>query len=66
MADFTAIQELLLNLMVPEIPKKHWSQSYSWQFANAMVGVCSNHLKQDMQNATFICANADEVTIVDN
>lgn len=26
MADFTAMRELLVNLMVPEIPRKHWSQ----------------------------------------
>jgi hypothetical protein len=30
-----------------------------------MVGVCFDRLKRDMQNATFILANADEVTTVD-
>jgi hypothetical protein len=66
MADFIVMRELLLNLMVPNIPKKHWSQPFGWQFANAMAAVCSDHLKRDMQNATFISASADEVTTVDN
>jgi hypothetical protein len=66
MADFTVMRELLLNLMVPSIPKKHWSQPSGWQFANAMAAVCSDRLKRDMQNATFISASADEVTTVDN
>lgn len=25
MADFTAVWELLVNMMVPKIPRKHWS-----------------------------------------
>jgi hypothetical protein len=66
MADFTVMRELLLNLMVPNIPKKHWSQPFGWQFANAMAAVCSDRLKRDMQNATFISASADEVTTIDN
>jgi hypothetical protein len=66
MADFTAMRKLLLNLMLPNIPKKYWSQPSGWQFANTMAAVCSDRFKRDMQNATFISASADEVTTVDN
>jgi hypothetical protein len=65
MADFTTLRELLVNLMVPEIPRKHWSQPCGWQFANAMATIFSKCLKRDLESATFISASVDEVTAID-
>jgi hypothetical protein len=59
MADFSAMRELLQNLMVLEIPKKHWNEPLGWEFANAMAAVCSERLKRDIVDATFISANVD-------
>jgi hypothetical protein len=53
-------------MQVPELPKKHWNQPCGWDFATAMAKVCSDRLKRDLANATFISASADEVTSVDN
>jgi hypothetical protein len=66
MANFSAMRELLQNLMVPEIPKKHWSQPCDWEFATAMAAVCCDRLKSDLGNTSFISASADEVTAIDN
>jgi hypothetical protein len=66
MADFSAMRELLQNLMVPEIPKKHWSQPCGWEFATAMAAVCCDCLKSDLGNTSFISASADEVMAIDN
>jgi hypothetical protein len=66
MADFSTMRELLQNLMVPEIPKKHWNEPSGWEFANTMAAVCSECLKHNIANATFISASADEVMAIDN
>jgi hypothetical protein len=66
MADFTAMQDLFLQLNVADIPKKHWREALGWDFAQAMAKVCSDRLKAGIAKASFIFVSADEVTAVDN
>jgi hypothetical protein len=66
MADFSAMQVLLLQLNVANILKKHWRESSGWDFAHAMAKVCSDRLKAAIAKATFISVSADHVTVVDN
>jgi hypothetical protein len=66
MVDFTAMQVLLLQVDVADIPKKHWGESSRWDFAQAMAKVCSDRLKASIAKSTFISMNVDEVTTLDN
>jgi hypothetical protein len=66
MADFSAMQDLLVKLNVADLPKRHWGELAGWDFSHAMAKVCSDRLKADIAKARFISVSADEVTAVDN
>lgn len=66
MVNYFATQGLLIHLIVPKLPKKHWGQPVRWEFAQAMSKVCYDRLKCGVLKASFISANANEVTFVDN
>jgi hypothetical protein len=40
MADFSAMQDVLVQLNVADLPKRHWGELAGWNFSHAMV--CSD------------------------
>jgi hypothetical protein len=66
MADFLAMQDVLVQLNVADFSKRHWGELVGWDFSYAMAKVCSDQLKTDIAKARFISVSTDEVTAVDN
>jgi hypothetical protein len=66
MSDFSAMQDVLVQLNVADLPKRHWEELVGWDFFHTMAKVCSDRLKADIAKARFISVSADKVTAVDN
>jgi hypothetical protein len=66
MSDYIAQKALFNSLNVLNQPRKHWSLSIGWKIAKSLEMVIINHIRDDLQKASFVSLSCDEVTIVDN
>jgi hypothetical protein len=66
MNDYEAVQELMVQLEVPECPQRHWSVGAGWEMADAIAHVLGEHTKSVMREAHYFLLSADEVSTSDN
>ncbi len=66
MCDYECQQQLLRQLKVKNILRKHWSQTTSWEMSEHLHSFVLAALKSVVQVAHIISISVDEVTTIDN
>ncbi|KAG0574823.1 hypothetical protein KC19_VG294800 [Ceratodon purpureus] len=66
MLEYEASHSLFKYLLVPGLPKLHWSDNSGWEMADAMLKQVLKQNRVDMQSSNFLSMSCDEVTTIDN
>lgn len=64
--DYEAMHKLLVQLRVPDLSRKHWSDNSGWEMVEAMAEVALHKTKEKLKQARFFSVSCDEVTSIDN